>query len=244
MVFEVVFSSISALIGFIFGHVFARIKKYYYETKPSQKVWSLKADSDGTRVEIVVANTSNHYTIDHEEYAALGYIDAYMAAALVMFSLKDVYKGLAVDVSMEKVFDYKRIDRNVILIGGPVNNPLSKKFLAEIDIPFRFDGHDLIDDKRNKVYRSIITDNFIETDYSLIVGWQNPFSPGRRMNLICGCRAHGLYAGAKFLAEQYSDLQLSKSNYVAVLRSKGHSYQSIGKGELLSCDVFDEIKPG
>lgn len=190
---------------------------------------------------IVTASTPERIRIQEDECAALGYITEYMGASNIMYHLNKVYSKIKFDIDMECFFNEKDLNKNIILIGGPVNNRLTRRFLEEINIPFRFEGYTLVDELNNKRYDAVISNDNIETDYSLIVNWDNPFVPGYRTIMICGCRTIGCYAGVLFLTESFRELKLMKNqkNHVAIVKTKGGSYHVIGKPALVSFNVFD-----
>lgn len=79
------------------------------------------------------------------------------------------------------------LDKNIILIGGPVVNTITAKINSKL--PVRFD-------KKNNwaVYSSITNKNYHSDETGIIVRVKNPFNPKKRILLIAGKRHSGTRA--------------------------------------------------
>ena len=228
-----------ALVVYVLGLISRRALGYFAGTLPTKRVWKLESDP---KVHVVTANTPPETRIDQKEFAVTGYITEYMGAAHLSSALKRIYKQAVFYYDMECFFDYRNLRENLILIGGPVNNPATGRLFRELEIPYEFDGFSLVHKKTDRRFDAVITD-YIEEDYALVVNCRNPFAGSgkskKRCVLIAGCRTIGCYAGALYLAEHARQLKVGKhENYAFVVKIKGHSYSAIGDPELVEIEYF------
>lgn len=223
-------------------------------TRPTKKLWKIKNNAD---VYIVTANTPIETRVVSNEFAVTGYISEYMAADNITSFLERVYKKIKFEIDMQCYFNYKNVTKDVIVIGGPVNNPLTRKIFDKVNLPFKFVDYDLVNIQNQKVYKSEINidvaEQYIEKDYCLIVNMMNPLDndDDSRAIIIAGCRTLGCYAGAKFLTRDYKKIskslsnmnidesELQKSNnYALVIETSGYSYSVIGTPKLVDVVIF------
>ena len=232
---------------FVIGFAAKTIQEYIKEISPARKLWKIN-DKGNNTVSIITANTPDSYRIDESEYAVTGYVCEYVGASIISSHLKKTYKEIKTDIYMEFEKRYD-VTENLIFIGGPNHNPLSKKLLSREEIPFYFEEFSLINKKTQQEYKSKASDDsdiqHIEEDYILIINTKSLFNSKKRIILIAGCRSIGCLAGARYMTEFFKmDSSIIKNlynydEYALVLKVLSHSINSVGVAEIID---FCEIK--
>lgn len=213
----------------------------YHNILPAKRVWKLPKMP---KVNVITANTPHETRIDEKEYALTGYVSEYMAADSITSCIEKLYKNVSVQIDMEHFFDYRNITNNMIIIGGPVNNPLSKKLFADMDFPYSFEGFTIVN-KHNQTRYTPVINQYIEKDYAYVANFQNPYNEENRILLFAGCRSLGCYAGAKALSKHYQNPLLQNflktnedKNYAFIVETNGHTYSAIGNPKIIEFQSF------
>jgi len=140
---------------------------------------------------------------DDEEFTITVYPAEYTAASAVANYLSH---SLGCKVNRICNSDELPLDRslegNLILIGGPNHNRISRIFLERVPLPFHFEHCDLIDEGTGTRYAPRIENNSIVEDYGLVVLTANPFKPSSRLVMLLGCRTYGCIASAHVLIDE------------------------------------------
>jgi hypothetical protein len=117
------------------------------------------------------------------------------------------YRKKPISLKMsKKVTD--RLNRDLVLLGGPAKNEFSAKFISEFneensELEVTFDDINCslnisdfsIDSKQLK-----ITDGFPEDDYAIVFVWKNPFAVELRRGILCaGFTSYGTSGAANWL---------------------------------------------
>ncbi len=90
------------------------------------------------------------------------------------------------------------LQENIILIGGPVTNKVTKEINEKI--PIRFD--------KNKNIYSSFTKRVYKNDYTgFILNIENPFNPKKRLLLLAGKRFYGTHAAVLALMKRFSEVK-------------------------------------
>ena len=126
------------LLIYLLGISTKKLYDFFNKISPSKAVWKL---SPSPRISIVTANTPIETRVDENEFAVTGYVAEYMGADNITSALERIYKNASFQIDMECFFDYRNIIQNLVVIGGPVNNPLAKKIFDKIDIPFELETY-------------------------------------------------------------------------------------------------------
>ncbi len=98
---------------------------------------------------------------------------------------------------------------NLVVIGGPDANSVSKAILPQINSTLRFGNpdqyeialHDLVEKKRYAPFR-LIGSSELSRDYGLIVKTRNPFDNSRWLLFVAGSFGYGTWAGIRFLTSE------------------------------------------
>lgn len=90
------------------------------------------------------------------------------------------------------------LQENIILIGGPITNKVTKEINDRL--PVRFD--------KNKNIYSAFTKKVYKNDYTgLILNIENPFNPKKRLLLLAGKRFYGTHAAVLALMKKFSEIK-------------------------------------
>ncbi len=85
------------------------------------------------------------------------------------------------------------LGENVVCIGGPYYNSVTRRFMQEIKSPFIFDFTDPSDDRTplvsciaDETYEALWNKKRLTRDYGFFARFTNPFNPERQVILACG----------------------------------------------------------
>lgn len=196
-----------------------------------------KDDESVKDVNCITANTG-HY--DEGELVTLGYVFEYIAVGELRVAFKQLFKHIDIGVKMSPAeygeMHMSDLKSNMILIGGPFHNCVSRELLfsGKFDFPFSFDDdanlyhddanlyHDNGDGTHDKYEpkQSDLNNKFYELDYALIVNIRNPKMPSKRLIALIGCRSVGCYGAAYFLSHKLSKLKkiIKDDEYAIVVK--------------------------
>jgi len=98
---------------------------------------------------------------------------------------------------------------NLILLGGPINNPVSKKVFEKINSPLQFLDHKIIDSEEQITFSPTEGKN----DFGLVIIGENPYSQSRQMMILAGSYATGTQAAVRAIITPSLIIKIVK-NYV------------------------------
>lgn len=191
------------------------VEEYVKSSAPSEEVdlhslWNIQKPR---RLVVVVANSSAIPTGEYMRPATgIGQVRALSVA------LKSLLKAYS-DVDIRNIYlstDHLQdhLENDLILLGGPKNNEITKEFLefAIRDQPAKVDGSRIFwrtveDDKWSDhnytEFYGEVRDEFVRSDYGLIIRTRNPFSQeNRTVTLFSGSHTYGTLAAAKYFVEK------------------------------------------
>ncbi len=198
MISELVKDLFINFVIFIIGILFAKLYNLIWWRIPIRKFWKIENDS---QVYIVTTSTPENIRIDDNEFMSLGYTIQYLALGKVELILKKIYPNINMIIRMDCYFERYYYDQNLILFGGPIGNDCTNEFLKRLNPPFKFNGYTLIDTRTNEKFQSVIHNEKIIEDYTLVIKAKNPLDSKKTIIIIAGCRAPGSLIGALFLSE-------------------------------------------
>lgn len=103
---------------------------------------------------------------------------------------------------------------NLLLIGGPIPNPVTKSLLERKEIVYKFggpDGHSIINDKGLKIDPRMERGR-ITHDLGIITRMKNPYNPDKDVIMVCGSYGWGTQAALKILKDRDSLKYLNQYN--------------------------------
>lgn len=211
--------------------LYAVIKRRVSLSK-QRKVLRLEEKDDKTVKDIncITANTGQY---DEGELVTLGYVFEYIAVGELRVAFKNLFKHIDISAKMSPMefgdVHLRDLKSNLILIGGPFHNSVTRELLfsGKFDFPFRYDDdanlyHDNGDGTCDvyKPQQSNLNSNFYELDYALIINIRNPKMPSKRLIALIGCRSIGCYGAAYFLSHKLKSIhkEIKDDEYAIVVR--------------------------
>lgn len=183
---------ISTLIGFLFGRVYYRLKKTY-KVKSTKYFW--KPFADGDQIFIILGHIEEF--IGWERSGLVGFGDAIALAELKSYFDSMDIKNVV--INYDNKIDKDALKSNLILIGGPTTNNITKMVLSNIHSTLNFEKSSLaiFDTKENEEYKpSVSPSGDGGVDYGLIIRARNPFEKSKKAVVIAGSWGYGTWAGA------------------------------------------------
>jgi hypothetical protein len=203
---------------------------YYFIANifPKRRLWRLKAPR-----EAIICISASTTTFTGEYYRKATGIGQLRALALIIPSLKTAYRNIKIEnvlLSDEQLGT--KIENDLVLLGGPKNNPATKILLEKLkDICFVDQTDEYICWKyqaKEKYYRAKVERNRVKCDYGMIIRIKNPFSTkGRIVCLLSGGHTYGVIAAATYFVNDYPK--------VANVRKLAPTLIAV-----VSCDVVDD----
>ena len=240
LVIEFLIQIIIAVIIFILGFISQKIYKIVYFSRPLQKIWGFENKNEEI---CVVTGNIEHGVWKH--LMATGDIRAY---GEVMSVLRNNYKKELINTFFSKEFHPQQLRKyNVISIGGPRWNWVTRKILEELGNPFEFDleNRQIIDRRYNppKKYKVEIK-NGIKTDYGIIIKTINPYKSDRNILIFMGYTTYGVLAAVRCLSEFKEYIMKNRNLKKRFLNSKNYSVvvkTTIIRDEIGEEEVHPEI---
>lgn len=196
-----------AILGAIFlvlADKVVRFSLHKIQLKPSAKFWKHWLGGDG----LIICSTSG----DREPYLTRG-TGPFDCLTLQKLSslLAEIAPGRSPPSNIEQYTD-NWMDKNIISIGGPVNNHVSEEVLKKTSgLAYTFNDRENEIDKiafRNLVVRkpSRPGDGNFTKDSGLLCHLPNPFSPEKHVMIIAGCWGQGTLGGTDLLNKQINEI--------------------------------------
>jgi hypothetical protein len=164
--------------------------------RPAFRLWSI----DRSRpVHIITAQDDSDFS---NEFTVKVYPAEYLAAVEVRTLLSDtVGHG---DVNLVTSNEFRMgpfLSHNLVCIGGPIHNRVSKVLLERLSIPVEFDGYTVVSKVTSKRYDAVVDpiSGNITRDVGVVVLDKNPFQEESLVALLMGARTFGCPAGSRIL---------------------------------------------
>lgn len=130
--------------------------------------------------------------------------DAYYAIDLGLFLGKFLFESSSA-VSLDTDIRENELKNNLIVIGGPVINRITR--MINDKMPIRFDA-------RKNIYSSISRKTYKQDDCGIIAKIQNPFDRSKSILLIAGKRYSGTRAGILSFIKKFDEISKKNSRIV------------------------------
>jgi hypothetical protein len=93
---------------------------------------------------------------------------------------------------------------NLVVVGGPMYNPVSRALMARLDLPYSFREHDIVDSRGKATWGPSVSQHTgserTEEHFGLLIRARSPFAPegeNRTVLASAGCHMFGTFAGAE-----------------------------------------------
>ncbi len=245
---EILFMVIPFAAGFLLSFVRKKIRK-----KRAQRLLRIEYE-ENIKLNCFTANTG-HY--DDSELVTLGYVFEYMAVGELIPAFRTLYKGLQMNVKMsdESYVKSEYVRNDLLLIGGPFHNAITRELLfnGTNGFPFSFDADaNLTYEKKGggsetfypRVSSGNGTSRYYENDYALIVNIKNPRNTDKRLIAIIGCRSIGCYGAAMYLSSHLKDIKhlIDDDQYAIVINCEGDNERVLSEPKFVKYYSLDEEK--
>ncbi|MEN3306100.1 MAG: hypothetical protein V7603_2302 [Micromonosporaceae bacterium] len=88
---------------------------------------------------------------------------------------------------------------NLILIGFPQTNRVTRSVMARLALPIQFDDHVLVERETSRSFCARVESGSITEDYGCLVRARNPFNPRSIVYILAGSQTYGMKAAAEYL---------------------------------------------
>lgn len=199
---------IAALVGFWIGWVWQRLRKAV-QTRRARRFWRPFVAG---RLQIVVGRFLEFSSFEQSGFLGVG--DAIglseLSARLKELGLHDLV------VSYADRLDGDSLKTNLILIGGPDANAVTREAVTRIGSTLQFGNpasYELViyDSQTKRGFAPLrrMDSEKITTDYGIILKTTNPFAPTKQILIIAGSFGYGTWAGIRFVnSKQFIDCPL------------------------------------
>jgi hypothetical protein len=200
-IIEIGISLIAAFIGFLIGWVWQRIK-LALRLRRARRFWK-PFTSDP--FQIVLGRF-----LDFSQFEPSGLMG--VGDAIALKELSSFFQLLGVrDFGVEYAdrIEGELLKSNLILIGGPDSNAISREVVSRISTSLQFGNpklHEiaLFDSISQKTYMPLTdsSSGHVIRDYSMIIKTVNPFAPDKMLILLAGCFGYASWAGVRFITSK------------------------------------------
>ena len=212
---------VSDVIWAILGGILFYLFKNLFQIVPLRRLWRIRDHQNFT----ICVSTSSLVDTGQYERPSTG-IGQLRGLAIITSSLSKAYSINARNVLLSADQLKEHIEGDLILLGGPENNRITRSFLDKIN------EMSLIDQAENVIYwkcssdpevfKPVVLNNKVIKDYGMVIRMYNPFSQSKNtLYLLAGTHTYGTIAAARFLTENmYSEYLWWKkvsNNFVAVI---------------------------
>lgn len=166
--FQLATNLLSAMIFFFLGFVSKNFLYIVRKKNPVHNFWDKCLKSS---INIIIPSLSKNY----DEFSLhTGHSD--LKASAVTSSLLSSFHNNREEIKIiEARCVSNRLDENIVLIGGPITNEITREIMSKFEIPFSFEGHVLNDNYNNKKYVPKLENDKILEDYAYILKTNNPY---------------------------------------------------------------------
>jgi len=163
---------------------------------PASRIWCVNRSLP---VHIIVSQDDG---ADTREFIVKVYAADYLAAVEARVLMTDTLRVR--DVELVTSGEFGRgllLKHNLVCVGGPVNNRITRLILERITIPVHFDGYTAVSDASGERYDAVVdpVTSKIVRDIGVVVLTRNPFAENSYVTLFMGARTFGVAACSRVL---------------------------------------------
>ena len=198
---QIAVNIISGLIGVWIGRAWYEFQRAI-RLRRAKRFWKVFVSGE---LQVVVGRFLEFASFEQSGFLGVG--DAMALAELRMhfesLGLRDF------SVSYADRLDGDSLKTNLILIGGPDVNTITKEAVVRIQSTLRFgnpEHHEIAiyDSVTDRIYAPLVrTDsNEIIKDYGVVLKTTNPFAPNKQVLIVAGSFGYGTWAGIRFITSR------------------------------------------
>ena len=195
---DIVSTLAQVAVGAIAAMIASRVRRYLTTRRPAVRIWGLQR---GKPTHIVTAQDESNFA---DEFTVKVYPTEYLAAVEVRSLVSDVLECHRVTLSTSREFGVAHfIHDNIVCIGGPVHNRITKILLDRLQLPFGFEGFTLVSTATGNRYDAVTESDpdRILRDVGVVILADNPFNNETRVAILMGARTFGCAAAAGYITE-------------------------------------------
>jgi len=225
---NIILGLVVSFIWFLLGMATIKLSKFYLLITPVKRLWKI---NDPKKLIICVSTSTN--TDTGEYYRPATGVGQLRSLGQIVESLGKAYNIRIQNILLSINQIQKQIENDLILLGGPKNNEVTKLFLDKIDpLNIVYQENSTIYWNKNETcveYSSITIEKKVVKDYGMAIRMKNPFDSRKQtyLSLFSGCHTYGTIASALFFTEHY------------VKKTKGIKKDKENIFILVECDVID-----
>lgn len=241
MVFEIVVNLIASFTLLVLGYSFEKIR-IYFKTRSIRHIWRPFLNSKN--VSLILSTRAGPHERSIPRISLLemqGYVN-------ISKRLSSVGMDIVLKDSQIRINDIS--DKDLIVLGGPVANDISKEIwkLISPKIPFSLELENQIIQMADKKYEPVVgnREKFIK-DYGIIIRQPQPFNPEKTLLFCMGCHGFATYGATLYTtefnyAEKLADAVGKKTSFVALLEFDIQN-DTIASSKIVHCYTYTELIP-
>ena len=228
MIENIILGIVASFIWFILGIMVVKLSRFYLLKNPVKRLWKI---NDPTKL-IICASTSTK-TDTGEYYRPATGIGQLRALGQIIESLGKSYNIRIQNILLSIDQIQKQIENDLILLGGPKTNEITKLLLDKIKpLEIVYQEKSTIYWGKNETdieYSGITKDKKVVKDYGIAIRMKNPFDSSKQtyISLFSGAHTYGVIASAQYFTEHF------------VKKTKGIKRIKENVFILVECDVID-----
>lgn len=176
-----------------------RLYRFYYIRTPYDRIWGFKENE----AVFIVNGKSKSISTDREDVFALNTGDV-KALLEIVRSLEGGPKTLQINSLFSDQMPAPVMTKeNVICIGGPNSNSVTKTFLELVDCRYEFDSErKLVDKQTRKKYSPVKAESgdYYVRDYGIVFKASHPSREEKRLFIHAGCHTEGTMGAGKYIS--------------------------------------------
>lgn len=204
------------------GRLKAKLGKILYEialkelvsdkANPYQEVlrhlWMGYSQTDIVIIGGEMLHVQSPSNVDGIYYVQSGDVKALLEASVNVAILN---RDVQVSITSSSYIKGDQLTGNIISIGGPRSNLVTRTILEKLDLPWRFEFEYPRGAQKRKFIASSrtaqrleaeVVDSCVKSDYCMIAAGPNPFNPNTRFALYAGLYTFGVLAGVRSVSHR------------------------------------------
>jgi hypothetical protein len=151
--------------------------------------------------QVVLPRFRQYGGLNFDNFERTGLLGAGDAAALgIVAACIQERTGTAASMRFADTLDGVALDTNLLCLGGPDANPVTRKVMESAETSLRTEGIDIVDRAQRGRYGASIGKDGVIADSAAIISMPSPFADERLVVLVFGCFGFGTWAAARALA--------------------------------------------
>lgn len=211
---------LTTTLGFLGGFLFRWFSERSLRTLPSRVLLGLKNPAKAHIVLGIpwgiIPDTTKLHSSEGMPIFGYGPLHAYHYLTELITTAYRKVKNVSFTTS--KTFSIEGLSEDLILIGYPQGNEITKQVMNDLKPPLIFDGHTLIETATGNVkYKATVENGRVIQDYGCIIRAPNPYSSDSTIIILAGCETFGVKAAAEFFKPKNLRLLRHVSRFYIIL---------------------------